>query len=112
MDSLCLQRLEPDLRMLMEELKMKGVSCRLGGQILKRQYQGARLYTSAASLREDLLYVMRPEDTGRFPADAYPYLITVPVPGMAEHLFCPGEDPVTVLVHLLYLFSRIHQLEL
>lgn len=107
-----LQRLHPDLTVIMEELADKGIECRREGNMEERCFLGVRLYSPRLMLRENVIYVLRPADVGRFPVDAYPYVCTVPAPGHSDHLFCQGQDPEALFEVLQDLFSRLREMEM
>lgn len=112
MEEMRLLRLRPDLTMIAEELNACGISCRVAGEAQDRNIRGVRLFSGTAALREDMLYILRPEDLGKFPRDEYAYLCTVPASGTATHLYCPDGDPDRLLDFLLELFSRLQQMEM
>lgn len=107
-----LLRLHPTLRMIGEEMKELGISCTLEGEENGANYRGARLFSRAAELTHDVIYVLRPGDHSDFPGDEYAFISIEWIPGEAEHLVCPGQTPEFLLEQLLELFFRLRQMEM
>lgn len=106
-----LLHLHPTLSLLAAELELIGIPCRPEGHISDSRFRGVSLYTGTDP-EEDLLYILRPEDGLRFPADRYACVCTQPIGGSAGHLFCPGQDPIRLLSVLLERFARWQSWEL
>ena len=111
MEEYRLLHLHPTLSMLAGELEELGFSCQLEGLSGEAPYRGISFFTGGTPL-PGLLYVLRPEDAGRFPVDSHSYLCTQPIGGSAPHLFCPGRSEVTLLSTLSELFARWQAWEL
>lgn len=110
MDNTRLLRLLPTMSILMEAFQENGWECM--GQIRDPQqsYRGIRLYHGQQNLQPDILYLLRPGETG-FPTTEFSYLSAAPITGTANHLICPGQADEIIMDFTLELFSRYQQWE-
>jgi len=106
-----LQHLHPTLEMIAEELREKKIPCRLEGQETGKRFRGVCLYREAP-LREDLLYILRPEEAEDFPTERYAFVCTEAVAGAAGHLVCPGQRAWELVNALLALFAGFQRWEM
>ena len=110
MQTLSPLRLLPTLPMLHDNLKQALFPCEMAVSEEERQYQGIRLYHPRQKLQKDILYLLRPTEED-FPFDEYAYVSSVPHPGKADHLVCPGYPDEEILDQLLEVFSQFRQWE-
>ena len=103
-------RLQPTLEMIAEHMVLSGWNCRLHLAGEDRQYRGIRLYHHNQQLQEDMLYLLRPQET-RFPVDTYSYLCAVPKGGKANHLICPGQPDEVIMDSLMEIFFQFQRWE-
>ena len=101
--------LHPTLAMLTDELHRAGISCSSQISDSCRTFSGVRLWRSGAAVQPDLLYVAPagaalPEGC----AAAVPELL----PGRADTLCCPGQEPEELLNLLLEIFCRLREQEM
>lgn len=111
MDMTHLRRLLPTLEIIAEGFSLAGWDAQLFIQSPQQHYRNVRLFTGRQELLPDVLYTLRPGETG-FPTDRFAYICTTPIDGEANHLYCPGLSPEEVLDALLELFSRYQQQEI
>ena len=103
-----LQHLLPNLKMVAEEFP----GCRIHLSDAAKLYRDARLYRPNTEMKEDLIYLVRPENAPLFPADRFTSVCTVPIAGAANHLTVE-EAPADVLFDTLQeLFSRCREQEM
>ncbi len=102
MDQQKFLRLLPTMQMMAEVLP--------GAVLWTREpalsYRGVRLYRGQQPLETDIVYLLRPEDTGTFPLDTYSWVSTIPASGSANHIVCPEFSMEEILEQLLSLFAR------
>ena len=110
MDMTHLLRLQPTMEVIEEEFTLSGWQCQLHIRTENTPYRNVRLFTGQTQLQRDILYALRPGESG-FPSDDYDYVCTTPVPGRANHIFCPDMPPETLLVVLMELFDRFQHQE-
>lgn len=110
MDMTHLLRLQPTLEVIAEALTLSGWQCTPHIRTENTPYRNIRLYTGQTELQADILYALRPGETG-FPADSYAYLCTTPVSGSANHIFCPELSPEALLDAMMELFDQFHHWE-
>lgn len=111
MNDPALLHLHPTLRMLQEELLQKDIACYLEGLEENHRFRGVRYYDGSQPQR-DLLYILRPGDDGRFPADEFSCITTFPIAGKAPRLLCPHAKGEELLNLLLDLFAWYRDLEI
>lgn len=104
-------RLLPTMEILEEAFLLAGWSCFASISQPGKTYRNVRLFTGQQALLSDVVYTLRPGETS-FPTDDYAYICTVPTPGKANHICCPGAVPEFVLDFLLELYSRLQQKEM
>lgn len=96
--------LNPTLPMLSESLSEAGWNCQMFLSDSHQNYRGIRLYHRQPQLQKDVLYLLRPTETG-FPFDDYSYLCAAPLPGKANHLICPDQPDEVIMDQILEVFS-------
>ena len=106
-----LKHLHPTLEMLAEELNRAGIACRVERSAGHRRFRGARLFSAARTLREDVLCVLAPEDVCRFKGSERACVSTVPVPGKGGCILCMNRQASEVLDALLEVFERCSDME-
>lgn len=104
-----LMHLHPTLEILAEALSHSGISCSLIADPQNRQFRAARLFTGEPC-REDVLYLLRPEDAPRFPADRCGWLCAEPLNGCG--ILCPDGDMPRILTCLSDIFLAFQDMEL
>ena len=105
MDLTRLLPLLPTMPLIQEELTLSGWACHSEIQDPNQTYQGIRLYHGQSNLQSDVLYLLRPTET-HFPTNRFSYISTVPIPGQANHFFCPDHPDEEILDLVLDLFFR------
>ena len=110
MDDIRPLRLLPTLPMLVESLNAAGWNCEMVLSDEQQSYRGIRLYHPKQLLQKDVLYLLRPGETG-FPCDSYSWLSAVPRAGKANHLICPQRPDEEILDQLLEVFSQFQSWE-
>ena len=105
-----LQHLYPMLSILADALARAGTPCQALGQAAAR-LRGARMFRAGAALREDIVYVLRPQDAERFPAGPYVCAVTRPAAAGAGRLLCLNRTADEVLDALLEQFGRYQDME-
>lgn len=98
----------PTLQMIAEELQGEGWVCDVTVQDMNIVYSGIRLYHGQKNLRTDILYLLRPTETG-FPTDQYSYVSTSEMDGRGNHLVCSEKPDEVIMDRLLDLFSQYQQ---
>ena len=110
METILPLRLQPTLPMLAEHLTQAGWQWQIHLSQEHQHYRGIRLYHRHTALCKDVLYLLRPEETG-FPADEYTYLSTVSHGGRGNHLICPGYPDEEIMDQILEIFSLFQSWE-
>lgn len=110
MDMTRLLRLFPTIEIIREELSLGGWRCQESISDPDCVYRNVRLFTGRQELHPDILYALRPGETG-FPTDQYSYICTTPIEGKANHLCFPEQTPEVLLDELMELFSQYQQME-
>lgn len=110
MDSMRLLRLLPNMPSLVEAFEAAGWECRAQIRDPRQNYRSIRLYHGQQDLHQDVLYLLRPTETG-FPTDRFSYICAEPVRGTANHFICPGQPDEKILDFVLELFSEYQQWE-
>lgn len=110
MDMTHLLHLLPTLEVIAEEFILTGCQCDVSLRTENAPLRGVRLFAGQSELQPDILYALRPGETG-FPTDSYAYICTTPIPGTANHLFCPVLTPEALLDKLMELFDRFRHQE-
>ena len=110
MDTTPLLRLQPTMGILQEALEEAGFSCTAHIRDRRRTYRAVCEYFGQKNLREDVLYLLRPEQKD-FPTDQYGYLSLGKTEGQADHLYCPEAGPEEILERLFDLFVRYQDWE-
>ena len=100
-----LMHMEPNLEMLAEALAERGIECRVEGLADDARFRGAALFTGQADASARLIYLVRPEDAGRFPPGCA-CVCPARVAG-AACLRCPGADVFALMEALGALFDRL-----
>lgn len=98
----------PTLPLLAEELTSLSIPVTGNYQGATTGYSGIRRY-QGQPLRQDLLYLLTPEDAGDFPVDRVAYISIGTVPGKAEHLCCPRELGAAAEDLLRDLFDQLQE---
>lgn len=111
MDMSKLILLLPTMEIIEEAFQLAGWSCISFISAPDQLYRNVRLYTGSQPLHKDVLYTLRPGETG-FPTDEYAYICSTPLEGKANHIFCPDAKAELLLDFLLELYSRFQQSEL
>lgn len=106
MEEMVLLHLHPTLEMLAQELRETGIVCRVDAAAADRKFQGVSLFPEE-NLRQELLYIVRPEDAEDFPGAPY---CCVSAAETAQ-LVCPGQSEWALLQRLLGIFSRLRSWE-
>ena len=103
-----LLRLLPTMPMILEAFQEAGWACH--GQIRDpgQTYRSIRLYHGQPNLQPDVLYLLRPTETG-FPTEDFSYLSARMIPGTANHFVCPGQADEKILDFILEFFSELQQ---
>lgn len=104
-------RLLPTMEILQESFLLAGWNCLASISHPGKTYRNVRLFTGQQELLSDVVYTLRPGETN-FPTDDYAYICTVPTPGKANHICCPGVIPEIVLDFLLELYSQLQKKEM
>lgn len=104
-----LLHLHPTLEILAESLAQKGFPCTLIPDPKNRQFRTARLFTGEPC-REDVLYLLRPEDASRFPADRCGWLCAESLNGCG--ILCSEGDISRILTCLADIFLTFQDMEL
>lgn len=110
MDMTRLLQLQPTLEVIAEEITRSGRQCQVHIRTEHVSYRNVRLFTGQTELHPDILYALRPGETG-FPVDDYDYACTTPISGNANHVFCPSASPEALLDTLMALFDRCQHWE-
>lgn len=110
MDTIRPVRLLPTLPMLADCLTRAGLFCEMYISDEHQSYRGIRLYHGQQELQKDVLYLLRPTESG-FPFDEYAYLSASPQVGQANHLICPGIPDELILDQVLEVFSQFRSWE-
>jgi sugar diacid utilization regulator len=110
MEATRLLRLLPNMPCLVEAFLEAGWECRAQIQDTRQNYRSIRLYHGQRELQPDVLYLLRPTETG-FPTDHFSYICAEPIKGDANHFICPGQPDEQILDFILELFSRYQQWE-
>lgn len=105
MDMSQLIPLHPTMEVLCEDLSHLGWQCDAHIPNLSQHYRSVRLYTGTQIPEPDIVYALRPGETG-FPTDDYAYICVTPIPGKANHLYLPRQSAEDVLDALMELFCR------
>ena len=111
MESDKLLRFLPNLRMIAEDFEDKNWSCQATVTDESIHYRGVRIYSGQALLEQDLIYLIPPDAEPGFPADQYAFVSMTPLPGRANHIYIPGQNPGQILETLLGLFDRYYKWE-
>ncbi|MBR1972058.1 MAG: helix-turn-helix domain-containing protein [Oscillospiraceae bacterium] len=111
MDMSHLIRLLPTMEVIEEAFTEAGWHCAMHISEENRVYRNVRLFTGQQELLPDVLYTLRPGETD-FPVDRFAYVCTSEIPGSANHICCPDQNPEDVLDFLLDLYSRYQQQEI
>ena len=110
MDTMRLLRLLPTMPVIVEAFREAGWECLEDIRDPQQNYRSIRLYHGQQELQPDVLYLLRPTETG-FPTDSFSYLCAVPLAGTANHFICPGQPDEKILDFILELFSEYQQWE-
>ena len=110
MDTGNLLRLWPTMAMLEESLLVSGVKCQAYIHHETQSYRGIRLYHGQRELRPDIIYLLRPTETG-FPVDEYTYASSVLMKGRANHLCFYGYPDERILDYVMEIFSQFQDWE-
>lgn len=110
MDSMRLLRLQPNMPSLVEAFLDAGWECRSQIRDTQQRYRSIRLYHGQQELQQDVLYLLRPTETG-FPTDRYSYISAESIEGSANHFICPGQPDEQILDFILELFSQYQEWE-
>ena len=110
MDSMRLLRLLPNMPCLVEAFEAAGWECHARIRDPRQSYRSIRLYHGQQDLQPDVLYLLRPTETG-FPTDSFSYICAEPKVGAANHFICPGQPDEQILDFILELFSQYQQWE-
>lgn len=110
MDMARLIRLLPTMEVIAEELSLRGWRCQESIFDPASTYRNVRMFTGRQDLHPDILYALRPGETG-FPTDQYAYVCTTPIDGKSNHLCFPDQTPEILLDELMELFSQYQQME-
>jgi len=110
MDNVRLIRLLPTMPVLVEAFQEAGRACLAQIRDPNRSYRSIRLYHGQQDLQPDVLYLLRPTETG-FPTDSFSYICAEPIAGSANHFICPGQPDEQILDFILELFSEFQQWE-
>lgn len=104
-------RLLPTMEIIEEAFLLAGWNVESSIHDTEQVYRNVRLYTGCQPLLKDVLYTLRPGETG-FPTDDYAYICTTPLEGKANHICCPDVKAEILLDFLLELYSRFQQHEM
>ena len=104
-----LLHLHPTLEILAEALCQSGIPCTLSPDPKGRRFRAVRLFTGE-SCREDVLYLLRPEDAPRFPGDRCAWVCARALTGGGLH--CPEGDIPRILTCLTDIFLSFQDMEL
>lgn len=110
MDTMRLLRLYPTMPVIVEALQEAGWECLAEIRDPQQNYRSIRLYHGQQVLHQDVLYLLRPTETG-FPTDSFSYLCAAPLAGAANHFVCPGQPDEEIMDCILELFSQYQQWE-
>ena len=109
MEAYRLMHMTPTLEMVAGELGRAGLPCALNGGD-GRRLTGVRVYAPGAAPQPEQLYLVRPADVARFPANACACVCAAPVGGRAGSILCEAPED-RVLDALLSLFDRLRAQE-
>ena len=104
-------RLLPTMEIIEEAFCLAGWPCIASISAPDQVYRNVRLYTGHQPLLKDVLYTLRPGETG-FPTDEYAYICSTPLDGKANHIYCPDSKAELMLDFLLELYSHFQQSEM
>lgn len=96
--------LKPTLPTLADDLTYMGVKVTSRIRNPHAGFSGIRLYRGQPT-QPGLLYLLSPERSRGFPVDEIPYIAVTAIPGQADHLCCPGADPLELLEQIQSLFD-------
>ena len=105
METIQPMHLLPTMPMLWESLAQLGWECGLWISDEQQQYREVRLYHRNQIMKQDTLYLLRPEERD-FPVDSYAYISAGNLPGKANHLRCPAFPDEEILDRLMDIFAR------
>ena len=109
MEEIRLLHMQPTLAIIAEELNRMGLDCRQNGGD-GRRFAGVRLFAPGQNTQEDQLYLLRPADAARFPAEERACICAAPVRGRAGSIRCEAPE-AQVLDAVLSLFDHFRAQE-
>lgn len=105
-----LLHMHPTLEIIAQELTLSGIPSRWIPGRNQRRFRSAMIY-HGGSLREDVLYILKPQDAEGFPTHRFCVVCSLALTGDAGHIHCPGQAPESILNLLTELFYRCRSME-